>query len=332
LRYIGSKVTTLNSLYKIISKICPKGSFCDPFGGIGTVGSFFKMMGYAVTTGDILKAAHFFQVSKIVLTNPPPFKHLKAELGFKNIVALENYLNSLPPKSGWITKNFSAKRKFFSKRNAEKLDACWSKILKWKIDKKISSREEAFLAASLIDSADRIANTAGTYYAYLKRLSRKSNRPFKLKFLAPSSGKNGCKSYLYPAEKLVSTGHFDVLYLDPPYNERSYAHYYHFPETLATFDKRLPTGKSGIIQRPHPQSEFNRPKIASKALEALLEKASFNHLIFHYTDDGLISRSEITRILSEYGKAKRFNLTSAGYTTTKNSRSCKHAVYVVSNA
>jgi hypothetical protein len=38
MRYFGSKTTTMDNIFEIISQRYPSGSICDPFGGIGTGG------------------------------------------------------------------------------------------------------------------------------------------------------------------------------------------------------------------------------------------------------------------------------------------------------
>jgi adenine-specific DNA-methyltransferase len=332
MRYIGSKATTLDALYKLVSRRCQNGTFCDAFGGIGTVGSFFKSKGYEVTTGDILTAAHYFQISKIVLRKIPAFSRLRASLGIPSATSIEEYLNNLSPQNGWLTRRYAIKRKFFSTHNAKILDACWSEISTWNHRRLITKNEKALLLASLIDSADRIANTAGTYYAYLKNPSRKSKRNFSFKLLKPIESQFRCHSRKTTAENLVRSKHFNILYLDPPYNERSYSQYYHLPETLALMDKQKVHGKSGISNRYPIQSEFNKSVKAANALEVLLSHASFDNLFFHYTDDGLIPPEKIRKILSSHGKIRKYTLASSGYTTTSKARSCKHVVYVVSNA
>ena len=63
MRYLGSKTLLLDKIYEIVKDYSNDGIFCDPFGGIGTVGSYMKKKGYQVITGDILQFAHFFQVA-----------------------------------------------------------------------------------------------------------------------------------------------------------------------------------------------------------------------------------------------------------------------------
>jgi adenine-specific DNA-methyltransferase len=80
---------------------------------------------------------------------------------------------------------------------------------------------------------DSVANTAGTYYAYIKTMSRKATKPFIFHLIAPTQGNLFCNSLLCDANLLVKELSSDILYLDPPYNERNYQRYYHLPENIA---------------------------------------------------------------------------------------------------
>ncbi len=179
---------------------------------------------------------------------------------------------------------------------------------------------------------DKVANTAGTYYAYLKTWYRKARRPFRFELLSVAKGKTGCRSFLCEAKKLVSMRSYDILYLDPPYNERSYWGYYHLPETIASEGKPAIRGKSGIPLLGKLTSDFNKPHQARDAFMDLLKVARFKLLAFHYSDDGLITPKEIRKILAPYGKIERYVLKSRGYTTEKVTRAVDHRLYLVSRA
>jgi adenine-specific DNA-methyltransferase len=242
------------------------------------------------------------------------------------------YLNSLKPKNGWIVKEYSNKRAFFTKKNAAKIQACRREIMEWRLKGWLNYDEHAVLLASLICSMDKIANTAGTYYAFLKTWHRKALIDFRFDLIMPSfSTMKGCCA-CQPAEDLVQRRRFDILYLDPPYNERSYAQYYHLPETIALEKTPKVHGLSGIPDHISTTSDFNRPKKAANALKRILDKANFRLLIFHYSDQGIISPDEITDILSIYGKIENLIISSNGYTTKKKNRSIKHHLYIVHNA
>ena len=48
MRYLGSKTLLLESILNITRSYSEGGVFCDPFGGIGTVGSYMKKNGYQI--------------------------------------------------------------------------------------------------------------------------------------------------------------------------------------------------------------------------------------------------------------------------------------------
>jgi adenine-specific DNA-methyltransferase len=332
MRYFGSKVSTIDTFYDLASRWVPSGSFCDPFGGIGSVGSYFRSKGYSVWSGDILKFTHFFQIARLKFSKPLTFKTLTGKLGLINGNHLVDVLNSAAPRNGWFVKEYSEKRHFFTNQNAGKIQACRRTVMAWAKKGWLSYDEHAVLLASLINSMDKVANTAGTYYSYLKRWHRKALKDFRFELILPVSsvGKGYC--FHEPANALVKRRHYDILYLDPPYNQRSYAHYYHLPETIAQEKTPRVNGISGIPTEILAVSQFNRPREARYALIDLLNHASFKLLAFHYADNGIITPQEVRGILSSYGKIEEFLLDSKGYTTEKRPRRFKHHLYLVQNA
>lgn len=329
MRYFGSKVSVIENLYSLISKRATKGSFCDPFGGIATIGSYFKAKNYKVYSSDHLTFAHFFQVARIAQNSPPKFEALCDSLELENSQEIINRLNSLKCKRGWLVENYVHQRKFFTQQNGGKIQACWQTIKFWNEKGWLTYEENAILIASLINSMDKVANTAGTYYAYLKDWYRKSLRPFYFDMLDYTRGKPNCKCFLCDATNLVEQYKFDVLYLDPPYNERSYASYYHLPETIALNEKPRVQGKAGIPSIQYPRSAFNRRNEALNALKDLLDAARFRLLVFHYSDEGIIPSNELRELFNKFGPVEEYILEGNGYTNKSKSRKVKHRIYLV---
>ena len=56
-----------------------------------------------------------------------------------------------------------AKGSYFTQENAQKIDAIRQQIETWNNKRKISSDQHYFLLASLIESADKVANTTSVY-------------------------------------------------------------------------------------------------------------------------------------------------------------------------
>ncbi|HAB51989.1 MAG TPA: hypothetical protein DCE80_07455 [Ignavibacteriales bacterium] len=319
-------------MHALVSKRVPSGSFCDPFGGIGSVGAYFQSKGYSVWSGDVLNFPYFFQIARLKFAHLSTFKRLFDELGIGNINDLIHLLNSLTPKTGWFTREYSVERLFFTNRNAQKIQACRKKIKIWAQKGWLTHYEHSILLASLINSMDKVANTAGTYYAFLKKWHRKALNDFRFELIIPVSSKTEGQCFHEPASNLVRRRQFDILYLDPPYNQRSYAHYYHLPETIALETTPKVHGMSGIPSNISAISEFNRPNEARLALINLLDKASFSLLVFHYSDNGIITPKQVRNILSVYGKIDDFLIDTKGYTTKKEPRKAKHHLYLVQHA
>jgi adenine-specific DNA-methyltransferase len=327
MRYLGSKAGVLRQVEELVPTASRGATFSDPFGGIGIVGAHFRAKGYEVHSGDILECAHAFQTARLCFANPPMPETLCNYLGLSSADEFVGYLNRLPPVRGWVVREFSDRRRYFTQGNALKIDAVRREL--WRLHRAgvLVGPELRFYLASFISSADFVANTAGTYYAHLKRWDRKAERPFGMKLIDLPTGPLG-SAYLTDAVNLVSSRNYDVLYLDPPYNARDYAGYYHLPETFATGRRPRPKGKSGVDQAPRPVSAFVRPKTATASVQELLRLATFKRLIFHYSDQGLVDRQRVRAALSDHGDVTEHVIRATGYSSS-GSRETAHRLYLV---
>ena len=328
MRYLGSKTLLLDEIFNVIKEYNGSGVFCDPFGGIGTVGTYMKKKGFSVITGDILNFAHYFQVALIENNDDNCFEQLKNHLNLQLYKDLEEYLSQIVVQRGWLITEYAKKRQFFSCENACHIQGCIDAIEKWKKEAILTDKEYAILIASLIQSFDNVANTAGTYYAYLKKYYRKAKRPFKFKLLETTVGNSDCKAYLIDANELVKNVKCDILYLDPPYNERDYGRYYHLPETISKGVVPKPKGESGMFITDNKKSIYNSKK-AVVAFEDLIKNADAKCIIFHYTDKGLIDIEDARKILEQKGDVEEFYFDCKGYNTTVNSNKCQHHIFKV---
>jgi adenine-specific DNA-methyltransferase len=328
MRYIGSKTSTLPWLAAFVAERAPEArSLCDPFAGTCTVARHFKGLGFRVITGDVLSLSYVIQVATIGLNAVPAFRKLQHIGHIRNRKEptaggrVFGYLNSLRTRKRYLSEHFSAKagRLYFTDNNAGKIDAMREEIAKWEAAGLVSEDERAFLLASLISAADKVANTAGTYYAHLKQLSRKAKKSVKLQ--APPVFNNGRRNRCHrvDARTLAALTKADILYLDPPYNERDYGGYYHLPESLARGDAPLPAGRSGAPQeRRLERSDFCRPGYAASALEELVFQAKARYILVHYTTNGLVEHERIMTMLRRRGSASYRDLPVRAYSSRRN--------------
>lgn len=331
MRYFGSKVTANEVIYEIVKTHAGSGLVCDPFGGIGSVGTYLRSKGYNVWSGDLLTFAHYFQISKIKFPNEANFTTLFTKIGVNSLEGINSILNSVEPRNGWFVEEYSDRRGFFTRTNAMKIEACRELISGWTREGLLNADEKAMLLAGLISGMDNVANTAGTYYAYLKSWHRKALNPFRFNLVVPSARGGHGQCFHESADLLTSRTRYNVLYLDPPYNERSYSRYYHLPETIAKCECPEVKGMSGIPVTGHVVSGYNSRASACESLYKMLSKAKFNTLLFHYTDYGLIKPKILIDILSEHGKMSTFTFDAKGYTTRTAATRTPHKIYVVQN-
>jgi adenine-specific DNA-methyltransferase len=342
MRYIGSKTATLPAIQSIIQSHAPWAmSLCDPFAGTCTVARHFKNLGMRVETGDMLWGSYMFQLATIALNETPAFArltdHLKLDLDHPNApspaLAVLSFLERLPGEEGFVTAGFSDARpngrRFFIPANALKIDSMRNRIAEWRTGSLIDELEEGYLIACLLDAADRVANTAGTYMAHLKTWGRKALKPLEMRAIPVVN--NGAPNRCSRADaRSTASTEVDVLYLDPPYNERDYSFYYHLPESLVLWDGLAPTGKSGVPgSRRHPMSDFCRQRRAAAALDELLAQSRARFTVIHYASDGLIRHEEILEVLEVRGKVQFSDLEVRSYSSKVYTGSAKahHRIY-----
>ena len=219
-------------------------------------------------------------------------------------------LNSISPKNGYVFNNFAPsgkeKRQYFSDDNARKIDAIRDRIEKWRNDKLLSDDEYYILVYSLIDAADFVANISGTYGAYLKIWRSMALKKLELKIPDITNNKLKNEVFQEDANLLIKKISGDILYLDPPYNERQYASNFHLLETLAVWDKQDLVGKTGQRDYSKKKSAYSQKVNSIKAFEDLIINANTRYIILSYNNEGIIPRDEILRILNNKGKVTEY--------------------------
>lgn len=301
MNYIGSKFKLsdfiVKSIEKSITKPLNECVFCDLFAGTGAVGRAFKGRVKKIIAND--REFYSFVLNQNYIAN-----HKRLE---NKMVLLKN-LENLKGVRGKIyenyslggTKNKAYQRLYFSDENAAKIDAIRQKIEHLKDTNAINSSEYYFLLASLLESADKVANTACVYGAFLKKLKKSALKIIKLQGAEFECNDNEHEVFNEDATTLITKIKGDILYLDPPYNAREYAANYHLLNTIALYDDFVPRGKTGL--RTYQKSAFCKKATVAKALENIIAKADFKWIFLSYNDEGILAIEEIRSIFEKYGK------------------------------
>ncbi len=290
MNYIGSKFKLSNWIKEeIIKKVNPKNKiFCDLFAGTGIIGRVFKKEVKKVIVNDI--EYYSYVLNRNYIGN---HKNLKEKL------EVIEYLNYLPLRDdGFIYNNYCtpANRLYFSDENGKKIDTIRMEIEKFK------SNEDTyfFLLASLLESADRVANTASVYGAYLKKLKKSAQKLLVLEPAIYEQNDNEYQVFQKDSNELISKISGDILYLDPPYNSRQYGANYHLLNTIAEYKKFEPKGKTGL--REYYKSPWCQKGKVKEVFEELIKNANFKWIFLSYNNEGLMNENEIKEIMSRYGK------------------------------
>jgi adenine-specific DNA-methyltransferase len=319
MNYIGSKLSLLEFLEESINKVVKKDCnvFCDLFAGTGVVGTYFKRKGYKIIANDIQYYSYVLNRHYIQNHKPLEFKKLFNKInGLKDVNKLERgkavleYLNNLKGKKGFIfnnyclkgTKNKKEQRMYFSDENGAKCDAIRMKIEEWRIRKLINKNEYYFLLASLVESIDKYANTASVYGAFLKQLKKSAQRSMVLEPAELIINDQDHEVYNEDINSVVGKIKGDILYLDPPYNQRQYATNYHVLETIAKYDNPKIHGKTGLRGYAKQKSLYcSRPQV-KKSFKDLIDNAKVKYIFLSYNNEGLMSADDIKEIMSSRGK------------------------------
>jgi len=279
MRFIGCKQNLLPFLETFIKDSDIKGNtFCDLFAGTATVGKKFKQLDYKIISCDLLYFSYILQKVYLELNKFPDFKKLLKFLDIdsidetlflndcQNAREIIRYLNNLDGNESFIYKNYSDEgtkksqhhRMYFTGKNAKKIDVIREKIEEWKNYNLLNEQEYYFLVCSLIEAVPFISNITGTYSAFLKTWDKRAFKKLTLEVPKIIKSNKKHKVFIGNSAELVSDfGPIDILYLDPPYNERQYAPNYHILETIAKWDFPKIKGKTGMREYSEQKSDFN---------------------------------------------------------------------------
>lgn len=301
MNYIGSKFKLCDFIYQNITESIKKPLnecvFCDLFAGSGAVGRAFKNKVQKVIANDL--EYYSFVLNKNYIQNTQKLA----------IEPIMQDLNALQGVKGKIYQHYSLggskgktfERLYFSDENAQKIDAIRLEIKR--LEQSISPNLYFFLLASLLESADKVANTACVYGAFLKKLKKSAKQKMELKAaeyeLSPHLQN---EVFNENANELIYKIKGDILYLDPPYNAREYGANYHLLNTIALYDDFTPLGKTGL--RAYQKSDFCKKASVLGALEGIIKNANFQYIFLSYNDEGLLGLQEIENLFTKYGNYK----------------------------
>lgn len=290
MNYIGSKLKLsiwikdiVNLTYKDEIK---ESTFADIFAGTGQVARSFKQDVKKVIVNDL--ESYSFILNSHYIGNT------------KEIIIPEIEIKSF---EGNIYKNFtedcSIPRKYFTIENAKLIDGIRNEIENLLLSKKINSNQYYWLLASLIESADSVANTASIYGAFLKAYKKTALKTLNFKLVPYNITNQNNEIYQMNANQLVKKISGNILYLDPPYNNRQYGANYHVLNKIVENKEFNSEKLTGLTE--YNKSDYCKPAVVADVFEDLIKNSDFEYIYISYNNEGLIPEKKFKEILKKYG-------------------------------
>lgn len=352
MRYIGNKENIIDKIHHILSDNGVIGeSFFDFFSGTTNVAKYYKHLGYKVYASDIMYMSYCLQKAYIENNITPSFDKL-----IHNISCIQptsffdspldiviNYLNNIEPIKGFIynnytpggTVNLNVPRMYFSNENGMLIDAIRQQIEVWKAQDLINNSEYYILLTCLIESVSFYANISGVYAAFQKKWDPRAIKRLTLRPIEIINNNKVNIVYNTNSISLVDKIEVDILYLDPPYNERQYLPNYHILETIARYDNPTIKGITGMREYHAEKSVFCNSKTALVALDYIAKSANYKFLVLSYNSEGIMKQQDIINTLSKYGNVHLEEFQYARFKSNNNglSKTKKHIyeqIYILS--
>lgn len=316
LNYIGCKHTLYNTLFEVckenISDMANK-TFLDLFAGTGTVSYNIQNKFKSCSANDLEYYSYIINYALLMCSYSEKIEKIIIECNKLDKVEGLIYLNFSP--------NNNCERMFFTNDNAKKADAIRIYIQKQFAEKLIDEKEYYFILASLLVSIDKVANTSCVYGAYLKNFKASALKDLILVPIHSKKDVNiGNSVFNGLAEKFAETDStfYDVIYMDPPYNQRQYSANYSPLNYIAHYDKDIVlNGKTGLIDG-YNKSSFCKKTEVKTAFEKLVNGVKCNILIISYNNEGLLSTEEFKKILLKKGLVKLYKIQYNKFKAHKN--------------
>ncbi len=316
MNYIGSKFKLRDFLLETIQQVVGEDLsglvFCDLFAGTGQVGRYFKPLVKRVIANDL-------EYYSYVLN-----RHYIGNNNLKRAEELIERLNKVAPKVGLISINYcktkTCERNYFKPENGNKIDGMRQAIEDWHTQGDLTKDEYYYLLTLLIEGADKVANTASVYGAYLKHIKKTAQKDLLIRPIEVIGSLTNHQVFNKNSNELITEITGDILYLDPPYNHRQYGANYHMLNIIARQKAENIRGVTGMID--YNKSAYSRKNEVAAAFEELIAQSKFKYIFLSYNNEGLMSPEVIQSIMSKYGRydvaKKEYNRFRADKKTNRN--------------
>ncbi|WP_311478248.1 DNA adenine methylase [uncultured Gulosibacter sp.] len=202
-------------------------------------------------------------------------------------------------------------RVFYSNDNARRLDFYVQEL------SKLPDEIRCLLLGPLLSSASIHANTGGVFKGFYKDKNTGIGKfgaaagdatsrilsPITLEAPVQSVFRSEHKVFRRDANDLApDLGSFDLVYIDPPYNQHPYGSNYFMLNLLANYERPEEVSRVSGIPTDWNRSGYNVKKRSLTLLTDLFEKIRARFLLVSFNSEGYVSTEEIKEVLGSHGR------------------------------
>jgi len=215
---------------------------------------------------------------------------------------------------GFVTTHYSPhdsnERKFFTVENAKRIDYLRTKLET--IRPTISVDDYQFMLASILLSADAVSNVPAVYGCFLKEFKAKAEKDLTITPIHNNTSPAVDDSRTYHSDVLqpefLGSFETDLVYLDPPYNERQYSKNYFPLNIIAKTPEQLLSeqplkGKTGIPTDCFLSPFCKKGETVEKAFEMLFRELKTKWIFLSYNSESTVSKEKMLELMQKYGTA-----------------------------
>lgn len=321
MRFIGSKASLLGEIAALVDGVTDgrERVFCDMFAGSGAVARHFKPR-YQIIANDRMYFSYAMLRAMVGNNRVPDFGALAAAgiadpLAFLATAALPDRPLGAPDTfvATHFAPNATCKRMYFTPENARRIDFARSRLDQWRADGLLDDASSFYLLGCVVEGLPFVSNITGTYGAYLKHWDARALKPYAPVALPVIDNGQDNACHNEDAATLIQRLRGDILYLDPPYNGRQYLPNYHVLETIARYDAPVLRGVTGTRNCAAEKSAYCNKATALAALDDLVARAQFRHVIVSYSSDGVMAIADIADLLRRHGVSASLRVHKLAY-------------------
>ena len=325
----------------------------DLFSGSGVVARYLKQFARSICVNDLELYSSI--INNCYLSNLAPqeltelenlHKNLTAKIDLELVKIDEFRKNGKYEHPGFISRLYSPQdinniqkeeRCFYTPYNANYLD-----IARQLINSEIPQKYRCYFIAPLLSEASIHANTAGIFKGFYKNSKTKTGQfggngknalsriTGKISLQMPVQSVFNCDYKVFSTDanslvnddqlySLTKDGTFDLVYLDPPYNQHPYGSNYFMLNLVASYKEPNEQNISRVSGIPNDwnRSNYNKKRKVSEVFLNLVKSVRAKYVLISFNSEGFLTKDEMVQMFSTCGKV---NVLESNYNTFRGSR------------